>query len=61
MKFQTALVIIQLVSPSILRTEQTVRNTFADKIASMGEFQSKLDSKGLICTEIFRLNLQEEL
>ena len=36
-KNQTAVLIIELGAPTLLRTQQTVRTTFADQIANLGE------------------------
>lgn len=47
---QTAFVIIQMVSPTILRIQQTVRNTFADKIAALGNLKPIWKFK-MICKE----------
>jgi hypothetical protein len=37
-KNQTAVLIIELGAPTLMRTQQTVRTTFADQIANLGYF-----------------------
>ena len=41
-KNQTAVLIIELGSPTMMRTEQTVRTTLADQVASLGNFMTVL-------------------